>query len=811
MEANLPPSDSVSLAIWIDTDRVGAVDATNIAVCKTPRSGFTTSAIITAHRQGLKVLIVSPTKRLLDDTVQKAVEEIGGIYCNIPGNQSCICVSQKIQADRFLREIPIPKGKCSECDSYEDCPVTEIERVSNPTVVGMTYAKLEGIMMSKKEAERIGKRLVDIDIVIFEEAHTISFPELPKVNFDINIVWPKEFDVMLSLKKKPALITAHNNYCWLRKMNEKYLGQIKSCAESDQERCAGFQVKIRYPSSPQQHHLQMEQLLMVAEVRQNLWPKEIADDNVRALKNIISIMSGKTATISYLKKGDVGKIIITSGQGSVERAIQSFLHEIVPKAKVCFVSSTLIESRPGFFSELAGREIIPAIFPDLCNTNAKMHIHPSKWKFSDYDGEDGIERAVKEIQEIIQKVGYRPIYLIAMNQPIKNRLKEEFKDFGSIKFDYYRSANTMGIGMRRRIAIAVGLAQTPRHSCDPLAVGVNDQERYLHSQQLRLNEVHAATWQAWNRVKDPKGETESHIYCVGVRAEEISDVVTWGINRRVKASSDAGGKLVWNVEVDKELYRPIVHAEVRTSRGRNRHSIKEYIDRVVPVTALVEYRKNSQKSTQFPYGNNNNRENVDFLWNSGTLSLYHDLNDHDNLWSTSFAMAMLFAGRLDCYACQSKNPGKDGECSFRKKEITTDMQSLIMTHLNGSETIGFYPFDADDQCYYCAFDIQERDNAMKLAHFMLDNNLPVLVEKLVSSESYHIWIPIIPTKTLTVHKFGKQLLHDAGVKGANIYPRQNQLARAIREAVGTSSHCHWASIKRKIGSQSLLIPGLSNQ
>lgn len=771
---NKSPSDLVPLPMWIDSDRVDAIDPNDIAVCKTPRSGFTTSAIINAHMQGLKVLIVSPTKRLLDDTVRKAVERIGGIYCPIPGNQACIHVRRRIEKDRFLSEIPIPRGKCSKCDMYETCPITEIERITNPTVIGMTYAKLEGIMMSTKETERIGERLGDIDLVIFEEAHVISFPKLPKVDFDVDITWPEEFDVMLGLKGKPSLISAYKNFCWLKRLNERHLAEIKTAAESDQERYAGFQVNIRYPSSSKQLHFQMEQLLMVAEVRKNLWPKEIADDNVRALKNIVSIMSGRTATISYQENGDTGKMIITGGRGNIEFAINSFIREIVPKAKVCFVSGTLIESRPRLFSELAGRRITPGIFPDFHNSNAMMHIHPSKWKFSDYDGEEGIARAVEEIQEIIERVGRRRIYLIAMNESIKKRLKEKLKGRG-LEFDYYRSMNTMGVGLSQRIAIAVGLAQTPRHSCDPLALGANDQERYIHSQQLRLNEVHAATWQAWNRIKDPNGKAESHVYCVGIRADEISDVVTWGINRRVKASSDVKGKRIWLVEVDKELDRPKVHAEKRTSRGQNRHSIGEYVDRVVPVQALIDYRRNSEKSTQSPCLLPINRENVDFLWNSDSLSLYNHPSNEEEFEATSFGMAMLFMGRQDCYASQSKIPGKDGRRGFRKKDITIDVLSLITGHLNGSETIGFYPFDTEDQCYYCAVNNLRREVAMKLSQFLLDNSLPVLVEQMASNDAYHIWIPIVPTKTRTVRKFGKQLLHDAEIEGAMVYPRQKSI------------------------------------
>ena len=191
-----------------------------------------------------------------------------------------------------------------------------------------------------------------------------------------------------------------------------------------------------------------------------------------------------------------------------------------------------------------------------------------------------------------------------MNKRDQAQLETELKDCANIKVDFYRSKNAIGVERSERISIAVGLAHTPRHSCDPLAEGFDDHERYLDSQQLRLNEVHAATWQALSRVKDPNGKVESHVYCVGVRAEEISDVVTWGTNRTIKASSDAEGKRIWRVEVDEELARPIVHAEDRTSRGLNRHGIREYIDRVQGVKSLIDYRKNSEKSILFPYYNN---------------------------------------------------------------------------------------------------------------------------------------------------------------------------------------------------------------
>ena len=774
-----PLSECIPRADWIDSDRVDAVDVIldqgDTAVYKVPRAGFTTSVIIAAQRRGLKILIVSPTRKIASSTVEGKVGIVGGVYCNVPGNQSCKFVQQMIKEDRFLKEMPIPKEDCSKCNDYLTCPVTEIERIDF-TVATMTYAKLEALMMSEKEIERIGDKFADIDLVILDEAHTISFPTLAQVDLDKEVTIPNWLQY--------AINGVYKKFCILRTEHWEQLSNIKNLTESNPDRYTGFPVRITNPPSARDFHFQWEQLIQIAKMRKAYWSKEDANGMVLALKNIVMIMGGKTARISYIKRGDVDKMIMTSGQGNIQRAIEDFLYNLATKAKVCFVSGTMIECRPKFFQDFAVREITNTIFPDLRKTNAKMHIHPSKWKFSAWDANNGIERAVKEIREINEEVDHKPIFLLAMNKGIRQQLKRKLIDYTNIRVDYYRSENTMGVEQPQRIGIAVGLAHTPRHSCDPLADGGDDQERYLDSQQLRLNEVHAATWQAWCRVKDPNGQVESHLYCVGIRAEEVSDVVTWGLNRTIKASSDAEGKRIWNVEVDQELDRPIVHAEDRTSRGLNRHSIQEYMDRTQSVKSLIDHRNNSPKNIHFPYNSMYSRENVDLFGNSDVLSLHNCPGNTDELEATSFAMAMLFAGRLDCYACQRKNPGENGEYGFRRTETTTDLPSLIMEHLNGSETIGFYPFDTEDLCYYCAIDAPQRDNAMKISHFLLDNNLPVLVEKLASPESYHIWIPIIPAKTHTVYKFVRQLLHDAGAKDADVYPGQKSIDSCHKGSCG---------------------------
>ena len=82
----------------IDPTRVEAADKIlrmgNVAVCKSTRAGFTTSAVIAAERRELKTLVVAPTRNILTKTVRETVEKIRGTPCNIPGHKGCKYVQE---------------------------------------------------------------------------------------------------------------------------------------------------------------------------------------------------------------------------------------------------------------------------------------------------------------------------------------------------------------------------------------------------------------------------------------------------------------------------------------------------------------------------------------------------------------------------------------------------------------------------------------------------------------------------------------------------------------------------------------------
>jgi hypothetical protein len=82
-------------------------------------------------------------------------------------------------------------------------------------------------------------------------------------------------------------------------------------------------------------------------------------------------------------------------------------------------------------------------------------------------------------------------------------------------------------------------------------------------------------------VKDPDGYTESHVYCVGIRAEEVSRIITWGTKREVLVELNEGGKLKYSVKCEEYLARPNVVMEERKDMRPCRRTLSDYVDAVV--------------------------------------------------------------------------------------------------------------------------------------------------------------------------------------------------------------------------------------
>ena len=639
-------------------------------VYKSTRSGFTTSAVIAAKELVMNILVVSPTNRILNDTIQAACE---GRSVSIPANISCLKIQDELEGDKFLAQIPLPLPSCKDCEMYQNCPVTRILRIIHPAkviapekrrdkclitenssndskVISVTYQKLVALMLSKaKTAKDILRILSSMNVISLDEAHTIALPAIVAVKAFTEIEIPKGFPALSKVNSK-----------WLD-FNRKTEQDIKKLAEEGNRGHVGRHLSkivcIDDKLSFKQLVAAWNELLNLAKRRKELGIKE---SQILALRDIISLLSGHFLALTYRKeKEDLGGNVYFAGNYWIaNRALSEFLTKYGPHAIHLYVSGTLVEPHPNYYSELSGKIVRDVIFPDIRNTNKMMMIISDKWRLDSHNFTEKLEKIMDRIVEIYLEHRDTGVYIVAPNAQkakiIRDKLKQKLGP-NVPHVDYYRSDGTIGVSRTERVCIAIGLAELPSNTYDHLAIGDGSDERWINSQKLRLESTQAATMQAWSRVKDPEGKDESIVHCIGVRAEQIRDVVSWGPGRKLELVEIKSWKLpqgmegrtpVFRVTVKDLIEPPMVSAELKTSARRDRHNAGEYVERV------QNYDDNliiSDFVDKFPIFNN--RGNVH------KFGIYNNPPDKDARESTSLSLISLLAARFDCYARSEQHSG----------------------------------------------------------------------------------------------------------------------------------------------------------
>jgi hypothetical protein len=741
-------------------------------VYKTTRAGFTTSAVLAAMESNKRILVVSPTNKILSETVMKAS---GGMAIAVPANSLCQMSQEQVRQDPFLSKIPLPLPDCQECTWMGTCPVTAILKADDPPVISLTYAKINAVMLSKSEiARQIRKKLSRVDTVLLDEAHTISLPSAARVQAFYSITVPEEY---------PVLTETSQGWIDLCNDNLELLDALKTEGDAGHVgKHLSENISILEPLGFKRLSVAWTELLALAKRRAEL---DMRDDEILALRDIISIMGGYWASVSYIREreGTEGLMYISGNVGAFYRCLGEFLSMRVPYADHIYSSATLVEPYPKFFDDLSGKFVQEAVFPDLRHTNSKMSIYPDRWRLSFRNFNRNLDRIVARIVEIYREED--SVYILAPNLRKAAVIHRKLLDVlgpEAPKVDFYRSDTTMGVARSERTCIAVGLAEIPSNACDHLARGNDPESRWLHSQVLRVQSVQAASWQAWSRVKDPSGEDESRVYCIGIRADQASEVVTWGAGRRleltdVKESKTPDGTFktpIFKVEVDTPISPPKLFMEERRHNHRDRQNVRDYIDRVEfdVVNFII-----SEKLHKMPILNH--RQNVHIF------GIYNNPIDENEINITSKALYDLFVTRTDCYTEQWKVPDGNGRYGYSKLPYDWNGNlEIIKGHISGNSTIGIYQISLEDQVRWICFDLDNhdgknpnvREDVKRLLDVLGKYSIPCLLEASGSPDSFHVWVLIVPAKTLTAYFFSRQIIAEVGVK-CEIFPKQKGLGK----------------------------------
>jgi len=104
------------------------------------------------------------------------------------------------------------------------------------------------------------------------------------------------------------------------------------------------------------------------------------------------------------------------------------------------------------------------------------------------------------------------------------------------EIDYYNSVYSIGVECDARVIITVGLAYKPANTFDTVTEDADSS--YIMLQET----VHADTWQAISRAKDPDGKENSYVFMLGSNLTDVENVVMWGMDRKVRTSLTKTGK-----------------------------------------------------------------------------------------------------------------------------------------------------------------------------------------------------------------------------------------------------------------------------
>jgi hypothetical protein len=740
------------------------IESGSSAVSKPVRAGFTTSCIYACEKRGWKLLILAPTRRILKETIGKASNSA----VRIPGNSECSLIEPDVMKNPLLAQLPLTLPDCETCQESEECEVRAILRVDDPRVMALTYPKLEAIMLSRgKTAKEILAKISRADVVMMDEAHFLSLPPAVSVRVFAPLKIPDKY---------PALERVNQRWLDFCQSNVRAIQEIMERAEKGH---AGQHLaKSIFNANP----MKWRELRMVWPLLRKLADNhELEDAEILKLRDIITVLSTTSSSIVYISEddGEGGAAYISAGQSRQYLAINEFLVSCAPSAKHLYVSGTLFEPHDGYFSVISGKEIRNVVFPDFRDATKKLTLIPDRWKLTSRNFNDKLFLIIETIKAIAEREK-QPIYLLAPNARKARILKQEIDNLGlkDIFVDYYRSDHNLGVERNERICIALGMAETPTNACDALAQGKDSEERWLDSRKLRQQGVHAATWQAVNRVKDPEGKVDSKVYFIGCRLDQVKQVATWGVNRQlvlreIKETKSSDGKTfrtpIFDTKVDQGIELPKIYSELKNDAHSNRRSVKDYIEEI------ELYKDNIINSENHAISSIHiNREN------GAKVEIYNFPQNENELNSTSSGLYSMFVNRSDCYAQQYQN-SNSGEWGFSK--ITSTLtEDKINRHIKGEVTLGTYQIALDDTVTWCMDDIDShndetdaREKVGRVVGVMRKYCIPFLLEASGSIDSYHLWVLVSRTSTDNAFWFIRQINSEAKVD-CEAWPKQKSIS-----------------------------------
>lgn len=550
----------------------------NILLYGTTRSGRTTSLISESINRNEPVLCIEPTTNIAKTTVHDAVWKADFTYpgynvINIPSNKDgCPKIREMIKANPLLdllQVIPRPEW-CPECDNFYKCENLRILHVDHVDVISTTYHKIAAMMLSKNPIDKqiLQKIRNTIKNAVFDECHKLEIEETKHVtlsrhskqddvtfNFNQYDVlkgdWKilKVVDEFLNIINNPEISKARDEVLEQARDSKRYFeSSLRRVFDHD---CGSKSYRTMLYSEVYSE--------IVTLCQHPEYKMKIAD--LLPLYDMLAIVTSPKVQICAVRDNGVIQVQLAAVDTMHRIMISNFIKTIQRKRRIILTSGT-INNGSFDYSNLFFTPVNKMMWGrggDPLNTIGKMHIYADHRKYkmrsgdSRYSLSDNIANIVDDIIKI--RRSYHKVKIIAMNGKLagelKNQLEKRYAGVHPSEIDYYNSKFSIGVECDSRVIITVGLAYKPSNTFD--AVTDDPESSYVMLQET----VHADTWQAISRAKDPDGVRNSYVFMLGSNLSDVEKVVTWGMDRKVRSTITTTGKTA-TVTYSNPISAPIV-------------------------------------------------------------------------------------------------------------------------------------------------------------------------------------------------------------------------------------------------------------
>lgn len=750
---------------------------------KTTRAGCTTAIVASCLNLHERFLIVVPTNAIADKTIIEDAEKYSDRenvnIVRVLSNHSCIINEQKIKDYPDIGKLPILPlaDKCGECDYYDQCPITKILREHEVCDgVSLTYHKLAALVMASMTrpgttAEQVLNAISDMRNVVFDEVHEIQYG-------------------------RSVTITIYNDYKKEKRINlSKYI-PLMDDYENIRRVVTNFSMFLEEPTTANNVHIMYNDALdkdyykhklsrtlpnYYSDISKGEDPtkavmavyNEIIDltinrgkyglsmGDILLIYNMLAIITNDNIVIHGIREKNHAKVQLVAVDNMFTKMVKSFIMSVQNKTKRIMLTSATICSHDYnqyFMNGYTAKNVLFGDGGDPMNTNSKMLILADSKKYhvtgrnARFAQRDDI---VTKICTILDMYDDDECIVITLNKLEALQLEKDLDAAGhKHTVTYYKAPEMMGVSAKARVMIAVGVADKPSNAYDAIT------ETKEQSLVLREESMHADTWQAWSRVKDPSGKVPSLVFALGCSVEQCESIVTWGFNRTVTIGEHS------------ERQKKIVNVNC-TSTIITKPIVKKCSDFTMMLSECVLH-KHCNKIV------NSSAKNL-LIFNIIRRFSRNELT----IFSRSEFLG-LFVNRSDVYAKQT-----DDGSYVKVSEYVTDQ--LLDMHLYGEVTIGTYALNHENKVRWLCFDVDahrsadDTDETLKAKQenaeqekdticMFLDNaNVRYVLESSGTPYSYHIWVFLKPVEAAKAKHFGKRVLQECGIKKMEVFPKQEKL------------------------------------